>query len=60
MPEYLRRFLPGNDCEKLLDENTRLSHEINERMNEAAGEVTRLRVNGHDAERTVPELRIAK
>jgi len=60
MPECFRRLLPGNDAEKLLDENTRLSHEINERMSEAAGEVTRLRVNGHGAERTVPELRIAK
>lgn len=56
MPDIIRRLLPGNECEKLLDENTRLSHEINERMNEAAGEVTRLRVNGHDPDRTVPEL----
>ena len=56
MPDIIRRLLPGNDCEKLLEENVRLSHEINERMNEAAGEVTRLRANGHDADRTIPEF----
>ena len=60
MPDIIRRLLPGNDCEKLLEENVRLSHEINERMNEAAGEVTRLRANGHDIDQTVPELRAAK
>ena len=43
MPEILKRLLPGNEAERLLDRNTQLSHEINERMSEAAGEVTRLR-----------------
>ena len=56
MPDMIRRLLPGNECEKLLEENVRLSHEINDRMNEAAGEVTRLRLNGHAPDRTVPEL----
>jgi len=56
MPEILKRLLPGNEAERLLDRNTQLSHEINERMNEAAGEVTRLRANGHDADRTIPEF----
>lgn len=50
MPDMIRRLLPGNDCEKLLDENAKLSQEITERMNEAAGEVTRLKVNGHAME----------
>lgn len=60
MPEMLKRLLPDNEAERLLDENTRLSHEINDRMNEAAGEVTRLRLNGHGADRTVPDLRAVK